>query len=159
MKVLFFGAGPLGSFYAHLLHEKGGDVTVLARGERFDWIKENGLVLLNELTGQKSSSRVNVVNELKPRDVYDLVIVLIRKNKLIPVFEILAASSGVKNILFMGNTALGFDEYVKRLPVEKVLFGFHAKATRDEMEDLAREFQELTARTSVDTPCAFGERA
>lgn len=124
MKILFFGAGPLGSVYAHLLHEKGGDVTVLARGERYDWIKENGLVLLNELTGQKDSSRVNVVNELKPEDEYDLVIVLIRKNKLLPVFEILAASPGVKNVLFMGNNALGFDEYVKRLPVEKVLFGF-----------------------------------
>ena len=124
MRTLFFGAGPLGSVYAHLLHEKGGDVTVLARGERYDWLKENGLVLLNEITEQKDSSRVNVVNELKPEDEYDLVIVLIRKNKLLPVFEILAASPGVKNVLFMGNNALGFDEYVKRLPVEKVLFGF-----------------------------------
>ena len=124
MRTLFFGAGPLGSVYAHLLHEKGGDVTVLARGERYDWLKENGLVLLNELTGRKDSSRVNVVNELKPEDEYDLVIVLIRKNKLLPIFEILAASPGVKNVLFMGNNALGFDEYVKRLPVEKVLFGF-----------------------------------
>ena len=99
-------------------------MTVLARGERYDWLKENGLVLLNEITGQKDSSRVNVVNELKPEDEYDLVIVLIRKNKLLPVFEILAASPGVKNVLFMGNNALGFDEYVKHLPVEKVLFGF-----------------------------------
>lgn len=33
MKVLFFGAGPLGLVYAHFLHEAGGDVTVLARGE------------------------------------------------------------------------------------------------------------------------------
>ena len=33
-----------------------------------------------------------------------------------------------------------------------VAFAMHAKAARDEMADLAREFQELTARTSVDTP-------
>jgi 2-dehydropantoate 2-reductase len=124
MRILFFGAGPLGSVYAHLLHQSGEDVTVFARGERYDWLRKNGLVLVNEFTGQKGSSRVNVVNELKPEDEYDLVIVLIRKNKLLPVFEILAASRGVKNILFMGNNALGFDEYVKRLPVEKVLFGF-----------------------------------
>lgn len=124
MRTLFFGAGPLGSVYAHLLHEAGTDVTVLARGERHDWIKENGLVLLNELTGQESSSRVNVVHELKPEDEYDLVIVLIRKNKLLPVFEILEASRGVRNVLFMGNNALGFDEYLKHLPLEKVLFGF-----------------------------------
>jgi 2-dehydropantoate 2-reductase len=124
MRTLFFGAGPLGSVYAHLLHEKGADITVLARGERYDWLKENGLVLVNELTGQKGSSRVNVVNELRPEDEYDLVIVLIRKNKLLPVFDILAASPGVKNILFMGNNVLGFDDYLKALPAEKVLFGF-----------------------------------
>ena len=124
MRTLFFGAGPLGSVYAHLLHKKGGDVTVLARGKRYDWLKENGLVLLNEMTGQEDSSRVNVVNELKPEDEYDLAIVLIRKNKLLPVFDILAASPGVKNVLFMGNNSLGFDEYVKCLPVERVLFGF-----------------------------------
>ena len=124
MRTLFFGAGPLGSVYAHLLHKKGEDVTVLARGKRYDWLKENGLVLLNEMTGQEDSSRVNVVNELKPEDEYDLAIVLIRKNKLLPVFDILAASPGVKNVLFMGNNSLGFDEYVKCLPVERVLFGF-----------------------------------
>ena len=124
MKTLFFGAGPLGSVYAHLLHANGGDVTVLDRGERYEWLKENGLVLVNEITGQRDSSHVNVVNELKPGAEYDLVIVLIRKNKLPPVFEILAACPGVKNILFMGNNVLGFDEYLKRLPVEKVFFGF-----------------------------------
>jgi 2-dehydropantoate 2-reductase len=124
MKILFFGAGPLGSVYAHLLHENSEDVTVLARGERYDWLKENGLVLINEITGQKDSSRVKAVNELKPEDEYDLVIVLIRKNKLQPVFEILATCPGVKNILFMGNNALGFDEYLKHLPAEKVLIGF-----------------------------------
>ena len=124
MKTLFFGAGLVGSVYAHLLHQAGGDVTVLARGERHDWLKENGLVLLNELTGQQDSSRVKVVNQLNADDEYDLVVVAIRKNKLLPVFEILAASPGVKNVLFMGNNALGFDEYVKHLPVEKLLMGF-----------------------------------
>jgi ketopantoate reductase len=34
----------------------------------------------------------------------------------------------------------------------EVAFAMHAKAARDEMEDLACDFQELTARTSVDTP-------
>ncbi len=124
MRTLFFGAGPLGSVYAHLLHEAGRNVTVLARGERHDWLKEHGLVLMNGLTGETSSSPVNVVHELKPDDEYDLVIVLIRKNKLLPVFEVLAASPGVRNVLFMGNNALGFDEYLKHLPVAKVLFGF-----------------------------------
>jgi hypothetical protein len=34
----------------------------------------------------------------------------------------------------------------------EVAFAMHAKAARDEMKDLAREFQELTTKTPVDTP-------
>ena len=34
----------------------------------------------------------------------------------------------------------------------EVAFAMHAKAARDEMEDLAREFQQLTAMSSVETP-------
>jgi len=111
MKTLFFGAGPLGSVYVHLLYKNGEDVTILARGERYAWLQENGLVLLNEITGQRDSSHIKVVNELKLEDEYDLVVVLIRKNKLLPVFEILAERPGVNNILVMGNNALGFEEY------------------------------------------------
>lgn len=124
MRTLFFGAGPIGSVYAHLLYQASADVTVLARGERYDWLKENGLVLKDEIAGQQHSSRVKVVNQLKPDDEYDLVVVAIRKNKLLPVFEILAANPKIKNVLFMGNNALGFDEYKKHLPVKKLVMGF-----------------------------------
>ena len=34
----------------------------------------------------------------------------------------------------------------------EVAFATHAKSARDEMADLAREFRELTVKTSVDTP-------
>ena len=124
MKTLFFGAGPLGSLYAHLFHRSGIDVTILARGERYAWLEENGLAVINEITGQEQSSRVRVVNELKPGDAYDLVIVLIRKNRLPPVFKKLSACHNIENILFMGNNALGFDAYLEKLPSEKILFGF-----------------------------------
>ncbi len=124
MKVLFFGAGPLGSVYAHLVGTSGGDVTILDRGERATWLERNGIVVSNDITGQRETSRPRVIRGLQPEDEYDLVIVLIRKNRLPEVCQALAASPGIKHILFMGNNALGFDEYLKYLPVEKVLFGF-----------------------------------
>lgn len=124
MRTLVFGAGPLGCMYAHLLRQGGKDVTILARGKRYDWIKANGLVLVDELTGAQERSSVEIVDELRPDDEYDLVVVLIRKNKLPPVFEILRANKHIKNILFMGNNALGFDQYMRHLPEQKVLFGF-----------------------------------
>lgn len=47
---------------------------------------------------------------------------IIRKNKLGPVFKILAAHENLSNILFMGNNALAFGEYLEALPRDKLLF-------------------------------------
>lgn len=124
MRTLVFGAGPLGSLYAHRLVQAGKDVTLIARGQRYDWIQANGLALVDEMTGTKEESSTHVVDELRPEDEYDLVIVLIRKNKLPPVLEVLAANARIKNILFMGNNALGFKAYLDALPEAKLLFGF-----------------------------------
>ena len=124
MRVLIFGAGPLGSLYAHQLHQAGVEVTLLARRSRYEWLNENGLILVNEMSGEEGRSRVNIVSGLTPEDDYDLAIVLVRKNNLPPVFNVLAACRDIRNILFMGNNALGFDDYLKHLPQEKVLFGF-----------------------------------
>ena len=122
MKTLIYGAGPIGSLYTYLFHEAGKDVTILARNKQFNFIKENGVVLVNEFTGKKVIAKVDVVDKLDKKDTYDLVVVVIRKNKIQPVLQIL--NQNVKNILFMGNNTLGFDEYLNYLPKEKILFGF-----------------------------------
>ena len=124
MKSLIYGAGTLGCLYAHRLFQAGKDVAILARGRQHSFINENGVVLVNELTGERTASRVRVVDTLAKEDEYDLVVVLIRKNLLAPVIEAVSRSPNVSNILFMGNNALGFDQYLSHLPKERVLFGF-----------------------------------
>ena len=108
MKTLIYGAGTLGCLYAHRLFTAGNDVTLLARGEQSAFIRDNGVVLVNELTAERESSRVPVVEALEEDVAYDLVVVLIRKNKLEPVFEDLSRGNRIQSILFMGNNALGF---------------------------------------------------
>ncbi len=124
MKILIIGAGPLGSLYASLLHEAGNDVTVLARNEHYNFLKENGIVLINEFTQEKIIEKINVVNSLNADDYYDLVIVLMRKNSVKNLLPILSKNKKIPNFLFMGNNASGFDEYLNYLPKEKILFGF-----------------------------------
>jgi 2-dehydropantoate 2-reductase len=80
--------------------------------------------LVDEISGAEEASRVHVLCELRPEVEYDLVIVLIRKNKLPPVFKTLATNCRFKNILFMGNNARGFKSYQDALPEAKLLFGF-----------------------------------
>ncbi len=111
MKTLIFGAGPLGSLYAYLLHRAGNDVTILARNEHYKFLKKNGIVLLNEFTQQKIIENVHVVNSLSVDDSYELVIILMRKNKIKNVLPVLSKNKKIQNVLFMGNNALGFDEY------------------------------------------------
>ena len=124
MKTLIFGAGPLGSLYTHILHEAGKDVSILARNERYEFIMKNGIVLVDEFTGERKTSPVKAVEAIGEDDAYDLVIVLIRKNKLQPVFRTLSLCPKIENILFMGNNALGFDAYLAELPKQNVMFGF-----------------------------------
>ena len=124
MKTLIFGAGPLGSLYTHILHEAGKDVSILARNKRYEFIMKNGIVLVDEFTGERKTSPVKAVEAIGEDDAYDLVIVLIRKNKLQPVFRTLSLCPKIENILFMGNNALGFDAYLAELPKQNVMFGF-----------------------------------
>jgi 2-dehydropantoate 2-reductase len=124
MKTLIVGAGPLGSLYACLLHKAGNDVTILARNEHYTFLKENGIVMINEFTQEKRVEKVNVIDALLEEESYDLVIVLIRKNQIKNVLPVLGENKNIKNILFMGNNTLGFDLYLKHLAKEKILFGF-----------------------------------
>ncbi|MFN2110632.1 MAG: ketopantoate reductase family protein, partial [Anaerolineae bacterium] len=42
MKILIYGAGPLGSVFAARLHQGGHDVSILARGQRLADLREHG---------------------------------------------------------------------------------------------------------------------
>ena len=56
MKILFLGAGVLGSLYAARLKQSGQDVTLLARNTRLKDIKEHGIVLEHALSGKRSDT-------------------------------------------------------------------------------------------------------
>lgn len=124
MKTLIIGAGPLGSLYTYLFHKAGKDVTLLARGEHYQFLQKNGLVLINEFTQEKITKRVNVIDRINEDDEYDLVIILMRKNSVKRLLPTLGTYKHLHNILFMGNNTMGFREYLEYLPKEKILFGF-----------------------------------
>jgi 2-dehydropantoate 2-reductase len=124
MKILFYGAGVLGSLYAARLQETGQQVSILARGQRLTGIQEYGLVLVDADSGQRTTTHVNVVEQLFPDDAYDLVVVLVRKNQLSTILPALAANRSIATILFMGNNAAGPDEMVRAVGRERVLLGF-----------------------------------
>ncbi len=124
MKILFYGAGVMGSLYAARLKESDQDISILARGQRLVDLREHGIVLEDVSTGNRTTTGVNVVERLAPKDAYDLVVVMMPKNHLPEVLPILAANRQTPNVLFMFNNAAGPDEMINALGRERVLIGF-----------------------------------
>ena len=124
VRILVYGAGPLGSLFAARLQEGSNAVSILARGQRLADLREHGIVLEHVMTKERTVTRVNVVEKLAPDDAYDLVLVIMRKNYALKILPVLAANEHTPNVLFLGNNAAGPDEYVAALGQERVLVGF-----------------------------------
>jgi ketopantoate reductase len=124
MKILVYGAGPLGSLFAARLHEAGHDVSVLARGQRLKELREHGIVLEDAETGEREVAHPNVVEMLGPDDEYDLVMVMMRKNHALQILPTLAANNRVPTVLFMMNNAGGQDKLVESIDKDRLMVGF-----------------------------------
>ena len=124
MKTLIYGAGPIGRWLALRLHEAGRDVTLLARGETYRSLHENGIRIVDGLTGERLVARVELVDRLDPEDRYDLAVVAMQKASRLAVCPILARNRHLRTLLFLGNDVSGFHRYLDHLPADRVLLGF-----------------------------------
>jgi 2-dehydropantoate 2-reductase len=124
MNILIYGAGVLGSLYAARLKESGQMVSILARGQRLDDLRKYGILIENPIVGKSTTTYVNVVDSLAPEDVYDLIMVFVRKNQLNDILPVLAANRHTATILFMLNNATGPGQIVEVLGCQRVLIGF-----------------------------------
>lgn len=124
MNILFFGAGVIGSILAGKLSNAGQIVTILDRGPRLSEIRENGILLENGVTGEKTSAYVNTLEVLGPRDYYDLAVVPVRADQLPDILPVLAANHQIPNILIMVNNPKGPGQIVQSLGSERVVLGF-----------------------------------
>lgn len=123
MKILFYGAGVIGSLYAARLKEVGQDVTLLARGRRLEDLREQGVVLEDSQTERITKTVVPLVDRLQPSDLYDLVIVVMRRNQTRSILASLAENELIPSILFLVNNAAGPQEWVEALGQDRVLIG------------------------------------
>ena len=124
MKILFYGAGVLGSLYAARCKEAGHDVSILARGRRLADLREHGIVLEDAATGTRTVTAVRVVASLGPDDAYDWIVALVRKNQLEEILPILAANHATPNVLLMVNNASGVAPLAEAVGRERTVLGF-----------------------------------
>lgn len=124
MRTLIYGAGPIGQWLTLRLAKTGADVTLLARNKTYRSLEENGIEIVDGLTGERHSTRAKLVERLEPGDRYDLIVVALQKASRLAVCPELARNQHLKNILFLGNDFSGFHRYLDHLPADVVLLGF-----------------------------------
>ena len=137
MRVLIYGAGVQGSFLAHVLIRANNDVTVLARGNRAEELKRDGIVLRHYFQQKTTVDQVKVINELKKDDIYDAIFVTMKYSDFPDVLPILA-QNGSENIIVVGNnaTASEMEAYLETNSekAKKIGFGFQLSGGKKEKD-------------------------
>jgi 2-dehydropantoate 2-reductase len=122
-RMLVIGAGVNGSVCAAGLHNAGMDVTVLARGKRYEELQNEGIVIEDPFKNKRSVTKVPVTNRLDPNDLYDYVLVVVRKNQVADLLPVLAQNRS-PNIVFMTNNLSGPEELARAVGKDRVMMGF-----------------------------------
>lgn len=122
-KLLIYGAGAIGSIFAGMIAKNGYDVTVLARGNRLDELRENGLILQNVLSGKKFSINIKTTDVLNENDIYDYIIVAVQNTQIDSILPILSKNKS-QNIVFIVNNPLGYKKWIEAVGYERILIGF-----------------------------------
>ncbi len=135
MKILIYGAGVQGSYLAHVLVRGGNEVTILARGKRFEELKKDGIVIRHYLQLKTTVDKVNIISKLLPDDIYDLIFVVMQYQQSKSILSVISDNMS-KYIVFVGNNpnAREFQDYVIKNSKEQknIAFGFQINGGRYE---------------------------
>ncbi len=137
MKILVFGAGVLGSLYAARLQEIGIEVALVARGKRYQQLEENGIVLEEFDTGERTRTEVRLLDKMPVDEYFDTCLVFVQKTQLNPALSALRNNPHIPLFVFMNNTAEGPQEMSDVLGKGRVAMG-HANAGGERDEHIVR---------------------
>jgi 2-dehydropantoate 2-reductase len=130
-RLLVIGAGVNGSVCAVGLYNAGFNVTILARGKHYKEVRDEGIIIEDQSKHTKNVTKVPVIESLDPKDCYDYILVVIRKNQVPNLLPALARNKS-PNVVFMGNNLAGPNEWIQSLGKERVMLGFVFAAGRRE---------------------------
>lgn len=101
MKLLVYGAGVIGCFYAARFSEAGHDIAIYARGKRYESLTQHGLLYMKK--GKTARARVRIVDRVEDDDLYDFVFLPVREHQVHQALEELSHNQS-PNIVTMANT-------------------------------------------------------
>jgi 2-dehydropantoate 2-reductase len=131
VQVAVLGAGVVGSTYAHHLARAGMDVTLMARGERYTMLRDQGVMVCDLFTRRllrwaQHPAPVRIVSALPHGAAFDLVIVAVRSAQIMDVLDALKSLDPTTPVLFMQSDPGIVGALTQALGEPSVLLGFPA---------------------------------
>ena len=135
MRILVVGTGVIGTTYAWQLSQVGCEVTHFVRKGRKEKYDKEGIAIecLDMRSSRGIETRVKYqprfVEELTTGDAYDLILVSVGSDQLIPVLELLKDKAAETDILFLQNIRPGEETVIEQcLKPFQYFFGYPFKA-------------------------------
>ena len=108
MRLLIYGAGVIGCWYAVLFSKAGYDTTIYARGKRLELLRKEGLRY--EVKGKVHKADIKIIGRLENEDSYDFIFLTVKENQVHTALEKLSHNSS-PNIVTMVNTIEGYEDW------------------------------------------------
>ena len=108
MRLLIYGAGVIGCWYAVLFSKAGYNTTIYARGKRLELFHKEGLRY--EVKGSIHKADVKFIDRLENEDRYDFVFLTVKENQVHTALEELSYNVS-SNIVTMVNTIEGYEKW------------------------------------------------
>lgn len=121
MRLLIYGAGVIGCFYATLFSKAGYDTTIYARGKKLETFKKNGL--LYEVKGKIYKADIAIIEKLKNDDKYDFIFLTVKGNQVHMALKELSDNIS-SNIVTMVNTIEPYSSWEKLCGKGKIIPAF-----------------------------------
>lgn len=108
MRLLIYGAGVIGCWYAVLFSKAGYDTTIYARGKRLELLRKEGLRY--EVKGKVHKADIKIIGRLENEGSYDFIFLTVKENQVHTALEELSHNFS-PNIVTMVNTIEGYENW------------------------------------------------
>lgn len=121
MRLLIYGAGVIGCWYAVLFSKAGYDTTIYARGKRLELFQKEGLRY--EVKGKIQKADVDIAGRLEDEDFYDFIFLTVKENQVHTALEELSHNIS-PNIVTMVNTIEGYEKWEQLCGEDRIIPAF-----------------------------------
>ena len=111
MRLLIYGAGVIGCYYAALFGKAGYDTTIYARGKRLESLQKSGLIYEQE--GKIYKAETKIIERVADDDRYDYIFLTVKENQVHTALNELSSNNS-PNIVTMVKTLEPYRKWEER---------------------------------------------